>query len=340
MGAESRPKSIVGKMKIGILTFHFAKNYGAVLQCYALQEFLNSRGHRATVVDYRPKSLANGYKWLDIRRFWGKTPAKFIRKTRCELSVIGDRKRRYAAFDRFSCKYLKTSGMEDDYDLVIVGSDQVWNTALTGGFDPVYWGEKYKGCISYAASGEESLLKQDPRKIASRLDNFKGISVRESSTAFLLQSYYKKNTIHTCCDPVFLQEPSFWTELASKSGITDDLGNYLLLYQTRYSDKAMAEAENICKEKNLRLICLSAKVEKTNSPEIICASPEDFLALVANAVEVVTTSFHCTAFARIFGKECHSIRIGDGNDSRITDLLNSDNDGREESIAYLNKFGI
>lgn len=327
-------------MKIGILTFHFAKNYGAVLQCYALQEFLRARGHDASVIDYRPEVLASGYKWLDIRRFWGRTPTKFLRKTRSEFSVIADRKRRYATFDGFVSKYLKTSVTEERYDLVIVGSDQVWNTSLTGGFDPYYWGEKYHRCISYAASGEESLLKQDPQKIASHLDNFKGISVRESSTAFILQSYYRKNIIHRCCDPVFLQDLSFWMELASRSRIASDLGAYLLLYQTRYSDKAVAEAENICKEKGLRLVCLSAKVEKANSREVICSSPEDFLALVANAREIVTTSFHCTAFSQIFSKECHSIHVGDGNDSRITDLSGNETDSREESIAYLQNFGI
>ena len=29
-------------MKIGILTFHWSDNYGAVIQCYALQEYLKS----------------------------------------------------------------------------------------------------------------------------------------------------------------------------------------------------------------------------------------------------------------------------------------------------------
>lgn len=327
-------------MKIGILTFHFAKNYGAVLQCYALQEFLKSRGHEVKVVDYRPESLAGGYKWLDIRRFWGKTPGKFIRKTRNEIAVIGCRKRRYSEFERFEKERLILGDMADNYDLVIIGSDQVWNTALTGGFDPVYWGEHYSGCISYAASGEENLLKQDPRTIASHLDNFKGISVRESSTAFLLQSYYRKKQIHRCCDPVFLQDLSFWMALADKSDICKGLGDYLLIYQTRYSDKAIEMAEKICKESNLKPVYLSAKIEKINSPEVICASPEDFLALIAGAVEIVTTSFHCSAFARIFDKKCHSIYVGDGNDSRINDLLREEGNGREESIDYLKTYGI
>lgn len=40
-------------MKIGILTFHRAINYGAVLQCYALSEVLKKMGHDVFVIDYR-----------------------------------------------------------------------------------------------------------------------------------------------------------------------------------------------------------------------------------------------------------------------------------------------
>ena len=42
-------------MKIGILTFHWATNYGAVLQCYALQTYLESLGHEVTIINYKPK---------------------------------------------------------------------------------------------------------------------------------------------------------------------------------------------------------------------------------------------------------------------------------------------
>ena len=46
-------------MKIGILTFHRAHNYGAVLQCYALQEVLKGMGHEVEVIDYRQKKNRN-----------------------------------------------------------------------------------------------------------------------------------------------------------------------------------------------------------------------------------------------------------------------------------------
>ncbi len=49
-------------MRIGILTFHCAHNYGAMLQCYALQEYLKGRGDEVYVIDYRPDYLTHPYK--------------------------------------------------------------------------------------------------------------------------------------------------------------------------------------------------------------------------------------------------------------------------------------
>ncbi len=327
-------------MKIGILTFHFARNYGAVLQCFALQEFLRSRGHEVKIIDYRPSSVADGYKLVDIRRFWGRTPSKFISKTRIEMKALPHRKARYSQFDRFISKNMVLGGMDEHYDLRIIGSDQVWNTAITKGFDCVYWGERFKGCISYAASGSGSLLKESPEEIGRRLDNFEGISIRESSTAYLLQAWYRKKQIHCCCDPVFLQKASFWNDIAATSGLRLTPGSYILLYQTRYSEIAEKEAQKISVEKNLRVITLSAKVERDNSPEVIDASPEAFLALVSGAAQIVTTSFHCTAFAKIWGIACHNIKMGDGSDDRIDDLNGTDEEGICESIKYLESFGI
>lgn len=44
-------------MKIGILTYHYAHNYGAVLQCYALQEYLSSLGHTVKIIGYENSNI-------------------------------------------------------------------------------------------------------------------------------------------------------------------------------------------------------------------------------------------------------------------------------------------
>ena len=51
-------------MKIGILTFHCAHNYGAVLQAYAIQEQLKLMGFDVEIINYRPIYLLRPYGYL------------------------------------------------------------------------------------------------------------------------------------------------------------------------------------------------------------------------------------------------------------------------------------
>ena len=55
-------------MKIGILTFHRARNYGAFLQSYALKSYLLSIGVNAFIVDYWPKGHEEMYKLFSLRK--------------------------------------------------------------------------------------------------------------------------------------------------------------------------------------------------------------------------------------------------------------------------------
>ena len=62
-------------MKIGILTYHRAHNYGALLQAYALQTYLRGLGHEVEIIDYWPDYLAEESKFnpdFRARRLWGK----------------------------------------------------------------------------------------------------------------------------------------------------------------------------------------------------------------------------------------------------------------------------
>ena len=67
-------------MKIGILTFHCAHNYGAILQCFGLQEYLKSLGHDVYVIDYRPDYLTRGYKRHSFRDWICSKPLLAIQK--------------------------------------------------------------------------------------------------------------------------------------------------------------------------------------------------------------------------------------------------------------------
>lgn len=319
-------------MKTGILTFHFACNYGAVLQCFALQRYLSSCGHEVEVLDYRPAAVADGYRWFDIRRFWASDPVRFWRKTSSEIKVIGSRRRRYAAFAEFMYSHLNLSkplkDLSDveayvkDFDHVIVGSDQIWNPRITGGIDKVYWGAFHRNeltqIISYAASMEDGFSDEVKNAVRQYLPAFKAVSVRESTLADTLAGLGVLSGVSAVADPVLLLCEDEWNAVSSSRVIQEP---YLLFYQVRPSDKALRAARAIASKKNLRLVCLSAKVELDNSKEVICASPSDFISLFRYAAHVVTTSFHGTAFSLIYHDDFICVEENDGKGMRQKNLL-------------------
>ena len=152
-------------MKIGLLTFHCAHNYGAVLQCYALQETLISMGHEVEVINYRPKYLIASYKRFELHRFISLNLINSLKNSIKEALLAGRRFRRYKAFEEFITNRLNLServnanNIPSKYDIYIIGSDQIWNPKITKGFDSVYWGQfkfpkERRRYIAYAASME------------------------------------------------------------------------------------------------------------------------------------------------------------------------------------------
>lgn len=318
-------------MRIGILTFHRAHNYGAVLQCYALQEVLKSMGHEVSVIDYQSKTLLNCYKVFDYHRFCKKNLAKVIK----EIRLLSARRKRSNGFNLFISRCLNTvpveSIMETPFDFIIVGSDQVWNFNLTKGFDNYYWGlfkhPTSTKLLSYAASMEEIWSKEDEPKLRSCLNNFSAISVREESLKLKLSTICTDKEITMVVDPTLLIDTVVWDRIAKKPSIAEP---YLLLYQVRNNQKCHDIATKIAKEKGLRLIALSAAVNKLNSKEAVGASPEEFLGWFKYASFVVCASFHGTVFSLVFQRPFYSIRLNDGKDSRVLNLM--------EKTGTLDKF--
>ena len=132
-------------MKIGIFTFHCAHNYGAVIQCYGLQQYLKSIGHQVYVVDYRPQYF-DFYQSSHIEFSRTDGIKSFIKAKISDLLVGRSRRKRREAFESFITKKLKltpyiANNDYSDFDAIILGSDQIWNPGITGGnYDEVFFG--------------------------------------------------------------------------------------------------------------------------------------------------------------------------------------------------------
>ena len=315
-------------MKIGILTFHCAHNYGAVLQCFALQETLKAMGHDVEVIDYRPAYLLDCYKIFDYRRILSKNPFMLIKNVINEILLLNERLKLYSSFQNFITKKLclsipvEESNIPSEYDVYVIGSDQIWNPNITNGFDDIYFGQfgfskgerKY---ISYAASMEINNLKSEYKAyLKTKLLNFNALSVRESQLIEILQPL-TSTKINLVIDPTFLIKENKWMELVVKPSIKE---KYVLIYFTRTDENVVVLAKKIADKLKAKVIKISATL-KYRFNKFEGSSPEMFISLIKNAECIITTSFHGTAFSLIFNKPFYYIKLHDDKNSRVLSLL-------------------
>lgn len=313
-------------MKIGILTFHCAHNYGAVLQCFGLQVFLKSLGHEVFVIDYRPQYLIDAYKKHSRRDWICVNPKITLNKILNEPRFFASRARRHDNFDQFiNTKFNLfpyTQGMDyHDFDAIILGSDQIWEAPITGGkFDDVFFGVGAKcKVISYAASNKSiQLTEEEIRYYQKHLSNFSGIGVREVNLQKLLSQVIDK--------PVSLNvDPTLLAGRLLKDNIEDKRlyeGRYILVYEIIEHKDVIAKAREYAKAINAKVIMLSAYIYYTDSDiRDQEASPADFVNYIRHAECVFTTSFHGTAISILCGTQFYCFRQNNSSDMRIESLL-------------------
>lgn len=314
-------------MKVGILTFHCAHNYGAVLQVYALVTYLKQNGVDAEIIDYRPKSLVKSHGIFPYNKFASKTLKGKIKYLLHILPYLNLRRIRAKKMSRFieslplsSKKYTEADKELCGYDIVICGSDQVWNTDITHGQD-LFFTHLVKSdakFVSYAASSEiNERTLNDIREIISRFDV---VSVREQALKQVLERKDLGKKIYKVMDPVFLLTQREWHKVAK---CPQETTPYLLVYQVRRDNRINELAKRISQKYSLKIIELTAEADAitAESNVVRTASPQEFLGYFANAKLVLTSSFHGTAFAAIFGVPSKTVLFGSPGDGRAMDLI-------------------
>ena len=292
-------------MKIGTLTFHRACNYGGALQCYALVHFLRKNGYDAEVIDYPSKAIDCAYKLVkttSLRKFVGSLlRMKYTYKANRNFRNFRER---YIPISRKI--YNAPNGLGNDYDVVLIGSDQVWSKRINKGFDPFFWGvlPSVKRVISYAASmgTDHCFTKEENAQIASYLNNFNSISVREDSLAKELKSLTPKH-IDTVIDPTLLLDLDEYIELAQMPQDSD----YVLYYQMEYHPDSKYRVQEVAKELGCHVVVIGGKKEKYDVPvhffNASALSPTEFVGYFIKAKCVFSSSFHGTALSIAMRKD-------------------------------------
>lgn len=316
-------------MKIGILTFHCAHNFGAILQAFALQSQLQLMGYETKVIDYCPKYLDRGYPRLQYWMFthgraWN-TIKRYFKKTRKE-------QKSYKKYTSFQENYMsltdkcstpnKLSEIVNTFEYLILGSDQIWNEKFNGN-ETLWLGDfnTFKGkIIIYAASsGNHKFSYLFKKKLGEMLPQYKSISVRESTLIPILRTLTNQNiNIETVLDPTLMVDPQIWNKF--KKQIKKD--KYILCYQARKSDDVFRIARNLSESLDTKIISVDLWDNSfQNGIKNVIASPDEFITLIQNAVCVVTTSFHGTAFSIICNTPFYVLKLNDGADGRTEHLL-------------------
>ncbi len=296
------------KKKIGIITFHNAKNYGAALQSYALCNFINKECEDtyAEVINYQCKYLDDFYdpKFAYNNSLKGKIK-RFLAKTKLT--------NRNKSFDEFVEKNIPlskecdTSNIKDmDYDIYLAGSDMLWHWHDTDNgsyFDDNYFlkfvSDNYKK-NSYAASfGTDEIPEKYNNYYSQMLGDFNNISVREESgVKFVNKLTGKKAECHV--DPTLLIDVNEWKKIEKKPSES----GYVLLYEVGSITETMREtAEYIAKKNNKKLIILLSEYNPIRSKGIFGYSPNEFLGWFDSADYIITNSFHGLVFSIIFHKQ-------------------------------------
>lgn len=314
-------------MKLGILTFHCAHNYGALLQCYALQEYLKSLGHDVYVIDYRPRYLVSDYQRFSIRYWISRNPVTTIKKFIRELKLCQIRARRYDNFAHFISTKLHLApyneGMDfSDYNAIFIGSDQVWNKDFNGGkYDEVYFGVNAKcSIIPYAASNKlSSLSDEDAAFFKAQLPRYTAVGVREKRLQELLQPLSAQTIAHTV-DPTLLAGTILTDSIKDERKVKE---KYVLVYEIVEHPEVLMVAKTHANSHGYKVVLLNAYLMQAHM-EIRDqeASPTDFVNYIRHAECIFTTSFHGTAISIILKKKFYCFRQNNNSDLRIESLLN------------------
>ena len=292
-------------MKIGIATFQWADNYGALLQAFALQNFLQKSGHNIEIINFQPRKEK---KWLN--KWIGKSPQKMLRKWESAYKSDMFAKFRKEFLTRTKEPFYNSEDLQslsNRYDLLITGSDQVWNpkwlSQAEGLFDFCFlsFGGSNTKRISYAASiGHSStytMTEEWQSELKERILKIDAISVREKSSIKLIEELCDRKDAVCTLDPTLLLERHHYEKVFKLKKVKK---NILFSFMLHGLEKDAVNINNYISS-NLKIQEIKCNAKKTVLHKgYTLPTVASWLQKINEAKFVVTNSFHCVVFCLIF----------------------------------------
>ena len=322
-------------MKIGIATIHHAKySYGAYLQAIAMLKLCQRFSDDVEIINYE-----NPYEQMEVKA----KNASFAQKLKqylnywARLYLYDMRKNPYrdsAKLDQlYGCvtkKYSRLSELNElEYDVLVCGSDQIWNPQIMGQIDPFFmlgFGKAHKR-ISYAASmGSYIPTDAEKEEMKRYLEKFTSVSVREEHAKEQLQPL-TGHPIQVVADPTLLLNRSQWETCFPQelSGKKPPRERYILCFFVwKGISTYMDDVKKYAQETGLPVWNVQAHSKRTAGVDRVIQAPTvgEFLRLLDNAELIITNSFHGVAFSLNLNKDFVPI-LNAKNPARVKNLLHT-----------------
>lgn len=323
----------VNKPKIAILTQPLGHNYGGLLQAFALQRLLESRGYQVETINrvVKPSLRLKAKIMLKHALSYVRKQAKYLTIKRSDAELNQNLIQFRDGFIKLSPSLKSSKALRDyilanEFDAVVVGSDQVWRPRYSPKLDDFFLGfisdvdRLIK--ISYAASfgvAEFDVSSQQKSQYAELLSMFDAVSVREASAVKICERELSYHGVQVIADPTLYFDQAFYSGMAKRGNVLNN-GGYLLAYVLDKAEERTKLVNVLSKLCNLPVIELMpqqvTRLDRDGKP---LRPVEDWLASFQNAEYVITDSFHGCVFSLIFRKKFIAI----GNMARGLDRFAS-----------------
>ena len=335
--------------KVGIVSCYFKNNYGSALQAYATQKVLDDNGiENETIeiehnVDFKKGKRAYYISQITnfhfIKEKLGMVKLKFDKMVNKQLGEnIAIRNKKYKEFQQEfrlskpmgSYKEL-TSYAKENYNHVIVGSDQLWLPVnVVADYYTLTWVPDAINKISLATSfGIHNIDTKYKTKYQNFLSRINYLSTREQSGVALIKKMTGKDA-KLACDPTLLLSKEEWEELISEKPMIQT--PYIFCYFLGKNIEHRKFAERLKAKTGCKIVSINHADEYVAYSDVFAdiipydVGPKEWINLIKYAEYVCTDSFHGTVFSLIFNKIFFDFRRYASNskmstNSRLDSLL-------------------
>jgi hypothetical protein len=338
-------------MKVALAINYDYHDYGGMLQAFATQRFLKKQGIESEALNFNSmKADISKRKWkyflsnlmdVSIVKEKSKLLEKKI-KQKLNVKLRAEMRERDEAFDQFCTTHFNVSrcfsswydmsqAVQNEYDAVVVGSDQLWLPSnVVADYYTLNWVPSDVKKISYATSFG---ISQIPTKYlgtyGAYLNRINFLSARETSGQEIIKNITGRE-VPLVNDPALLLDANEWNEIIEHEPLIK--GKYVFCYFMGNNPEQRDFVKRLAKDKGLEIVSLLHLDQYIASDEDYVdyapwhVSPADFVNLVKHAEYVCTDSFHGTVFSIIYSRNFYTFKRFNkkatlSTNSRISSLL-------------------